>query len=693
VKFKGAHFWIAVLSLLAVLGVAVVDLERTSPGEITRVHAREEQIAGGQSCKQCHGGFFSSMSESCLECHEQIQTQLAEHKGLHGVLDSATANACATCHSEHHGTSFAIINRQSFALAGVSDPDNFDHRKIGWEMDGAHLELACASCHANADAALLPVGGVRYIGLDQNCASCHDDPHAGAMANSCVSCHSQNTWDQMHAKGHEQYLPLIGGHEPLDCRVCHAKDSERALEAMDRFGSAREARTCQECHDSPHSEKFTRGVVQLLEMRVDKSCVSCHEAQHEGFRSEALLTSQEHALSGFALDLPHNAQNCTECHNPAHEEFEQRYPGRKPEQCSQCHQDPHGGQFEQGPFSSGDCISCHERTQFAPHTFDIVKHARANFQLNGAHAASECNACHRDPVRRELPREFRGIAGECESCHANVHGDVFQETTALLPALKGGECARCHDTTRFADVPASHFDHGAWTGFEIGGSHAQSACESCHVPRAFPDFDGRSFGKVSEHFGAYQGCITCHQDPHQGAFDGAGYPKQVGGRFDCARCHETTSFRSKPYGFDHGTWAGFELLGGHRKAACSACHTPKIPPDPTGRTWEPALGRSCADCHDNPHGEQFALEGRTDCSACHAESVRSFSTFDHERDSRFPLGSTHKNVSCAQCHSADPSSVLQNGRAIVRYKPLDVDCASCHGVHEEVLLRRKPGIK
>src|SRR5688500_1091205 len=102
-------------------------------------------------------------------------------------------------------------------------------------MAGKHLELDCAECHVNAYVDVLPAGETRYLGLAQDCAGCHEDPHEGAMSVSCASCHGQETWDRMHAEGHDRHLPLIGGHGDLDCRACHAKDTDRALEEMSKF--------------------------------------------------------------------------------------------------------------------------------------------------------------------------------------------------------------------------------------------------------------------------------------------------------------------------------------------------------------------------------------------------------------------------------------------------------------------------
>jgi hypothetical protein len=694
VKVRSVHFWIASLSLAVVVGVAVVDLRRTSPGELTRVHAQTKKLESGSNCNACHGGLFSGMTESCLECHAPIEQQIKSSKGLHGTIGKSNAQKCATCHSEHHGGTFEIVNRQSFALAGVSDPTKFDHKLIGWDMNGAHAELACAECHENASLEVLPENGVRFLGLAQDCASCHEDPHKGQMKVSCASCHGQETWQKMHADGHEKHLPLIGGHGALDCRTCHAQGEEHALELMDKRVKSREPRTCIDCHATPHNESFVQQSAMATGIAFENSCVSCHAAEHDSFRDQRLvLTAEQHAWSGFKLDVPHDKQTCERCHDPHPDDFKQRYPGRGQNTCSACHADPHGGQFAQGPFSTGDCLACHERTRFEPHTFDLEKHTRADFALTGAHATTKCNECHLDPRPADSPREFRGIESKCEACHKDVHDGVFAAPATLLTPQKAGECSRCHDTLKFADVPEKRFDHGAWTSFAVEGAHAQSSCEVCHAPRPMRTENGRVFGKVEEKFGKYQGCVTCHQDPHAGIFDGPQFPRVVDGKQDCARCHDSTSFRTLWQGFDHGRWTGFELRQGHKTSECSACHTPLIPPDKNGRSWQPALGSSCADCHDNPHGEQFAVAGATDCARCHADEARDFSTFDHERGSRFPLGDTHKNVACAQCHESEVPLGLKNAVPIVRYKPLGIECADCHGVHDEVLLRHRPVIK
>jgi hypothetical protein len=675
---------------MAVGFAAVVDLERTSPGALSSVHERESDLAGKSGCAACHGGWFSNMTDSCLECHADIDTQIEARGGLHGSFDAGLARSCAVCHSEHHGGEFRLVNRLSFIQAGVPRPGEFDHAKIGFDLNGAHLPLDCTACHEHALDPVLEKGTKRFMGLDQDCASCHEDPHEGRMVVACASCHGQSKWDELFSLGHERQLPLVGGHGDVGCRECHAESTAHSLEALGDGANRPAVRTCEGCHESPHARPFITGVAALATMPVDRSCVSCHEAPHESFRDERLtLTAEQHARSGFPIEVPHDQVTCDECHAPEVSDFKARYPGRGADECAACHDDPHGGQFAGSPLAESSCLSCHDRHHFEPHAFTVEKHQLSAFKLTGSHVETDCNACHTIPSDAE-PREFHGTAAHCEGCHGDAHDGFFEPFTRSLPTIAEGECARCHATTKFADIPAAGFDHARWTGFPVQGAHAESACDSCHPLAETADATGRTFGRVSQHFGEFEGCVTCHTDPHQGTFDWDDLPSEVAGRADCARCHVESSWRAFPRGFDHGLWTGFMLIGAHGETKCSGCHAQLKRPDALGRTWGRSRGSSCADCHDDPHAGQFAPEGEggdeTDCSRCHTDELKSFSRFNHDRDSVFPLEGAHESVACAACHK----TTVEGGVEFVRYRPLKTECVDCHGVHEEVLLRRKP---
>jgi hypothetical protein len=426
-------------------------------------------------------------------------------------------------------------------------------------------------------------------------------------------------------------------------------------------------------------------VASLLAATPGASCVSCHEAEHESFREEAIrLVPAHHAASGFSLEPPHHEARCGDCHPRDGGDFAARYPGRGAEECARCHEDPHGGQFAGDPFSVAGCVACHDRDRFEPHAFGVDDHARAGYVIEGRHLEVACEACHALPVGGG-PRTFVGTARRCEGCHPDAHLGAFGAIAAELEPVEPGECARCHDTDAFSPVLLERFDHTRWTGFAVRGAHAQAECAICHPRAAERDEFGRTFGRVADRFGRYEGCATCHADPHRGRFDAPGLPTEVVRKTGCERCHTDTSFRSFPRGFDHRRWTGYPLVGAHGEIACSACHARLRQPDALGRTWAAANGQACSDCHADPHAGQFAVNGATDCALCHTSAKPDFLSFNHEKQSRFRLGEAHASLECSACHHpwVDDSEIV-----VLRYRPLPRECADCHG-DEEGLLRKK----
>ncbi len=673
---------LTVVSALCVGFMAFVATDRKSPGPISSVHAGLEKIDGGAACSQCHGGLFGSMRKSCLECHADIGAQLEAGNGLHGRLGQQVAGNCASCHGEHHGGEFRLVNRLAFAQAGVADINTFDHAMIGFAMSGKHLELSCTACHENAEVEVLAEGQKRYLGRQQDCATCHADPHGGRMQLDCVTCHGQDSFRQRFVPGHEQVLSLSGGHAEVGCRDCHAEGGAHALERL--LPDAERKRGCADCHESQHSTAFLAGNARLAGVSTADSCGVCHTFDRAKFTDAAVtVTPEQHVFGGFDLAAPHDQVACDKCHTPG-VSWNERHPGRKANDCRVCHADPHGGQFDKGPYAAQGCVSCHAVTHFAPPQFGVPQHAKTTFPLDGGHLRAACEQCHLQPTQ-DTPRMFHGTPTRCEQCHVDAHEEAFADHSPILAANPRGACAECHGTDAFAKVDHAVFDHGRWAGFKIYGAHDQIDCVDCHVPQqgARPQ---RRLGRVTPPGQVFAGCVACHDDPHEGRFDRDAANAVVDGRSGCERCHDSISFRALPNGFDHERFAGYPLGGAHQKLDCSACHAPLDTPTENGRTWGKPRGRECSDCHADPHQRQFERLGATDCARCHKSATR-FATlsFRHNLDSNFPLGEAHKNVACSGCHKVEDIDGVQ----AVRYKPLPTECSACHG--DDAASRRRRG--
>ncbi len=688
--FGRPRLWISLCSLLIVVLAAVVDSDRAAPGALTTVHGRIPELAESGSCSLCHGGWFSNMTDGCLECHETTQQDIETSHGLHGSMDQSEALACARCHSEHHGPAFAMVNAQTFARSGIDEPADFDHVLVGFIMDGAHDELTCNECHENADVDVLPAGAARFGGLEQRCDACHEPAHEERLSNDCAACHDQRGFSEPNPAGHDRSLPLVGGHGALSCRDCHDVAGSHRLGLR-----AKANRSCADCHDTPHDLGFslTADHGPAVDDRLDvlgNACLACHLENHESFAAARdTLTDAQHVSTGFALTAPHEDVGCAGCHDELSEPYEARFLGRAQRSCQLCHEDPHGGQFagripEERQVNEQPCLACHQQDAFEPTLFDGTRHQQTAFPLSGRHLGAECTACHK-PAEDTGVRRFVQTPSRCDSCHDDSHRDAF---------AAADDCSQCHDTTGFERAAGDGFDHDRWTGFALNGAHHQASCESCHPREATADAQGRSFGRIADHVSHPRSCGSCHGDPHEQRYNGAHLPAEVGGRGGCLRCHTASSFRSLRDDYDHGLWTGFDLVGHHAAADCSSCHesqSSSSSPMTGHKNWGAPAGKSCANCHDSPHAGQFGTGAAASCERCHA-GADGFDqlSFDHDKDSRFPLTETHAALACDACHDAVPSST---GPDVVRYQPLPIECVDCHGIHEDVLLLRRKGAR
>jgi len=727
-------------SIALVVAFVMADLSRTSPGPLSSTHAAVSELAGGAGCAVCHGDGGTTMASACLACHDAIATQLDERSGFHGSFEVATARECAACHLEHHGDELPLAGSLAFARAGVDPIESFAHDHVLFELHGRHTDLACVECHEAAEVEALREGQARFLGADQACASCHEDPHEGRYSNACATCHGQeHAFATVASFAHGDAFPLVGAHGRPGCAECHPDEGERSIGALALAIGADDhfrARRCADCHDDPHRGDFVAESAAFANVSTGDACTLCHDAVHDTFATDAGFDERFHALSGFDLDAPHDALDCDACHARdlgPDASFGERFPGRMRDDCAACHDDAHGGQFDTGStsaFAGAVCIDCHTREAFAPHGFDLARHGATEFPLTGAHASADCASCH-VPDHPTIegdgdPLVFADAGSSCSACHTDPHGGIF--AGVLSESAEG--CASCHTTTAFDAV--ADFDH-ADAHFELLGAHATLDCAACHAELDEPDALGRTFAHAAVGPEGPEACGGCHADAHQGRFDErlpralgpqerAALAQLIADRRGCARCHTETAFTDVRRGvFDHGAWTGYALDGAHDAIACQACHGDGARFDDgsssggsrrLGFVHERFAGdlSTCATCHADPHGGAFdgihAIDaaGRTGCARCHTTDTFELgpdTVFDHGLWTGFRLEASHAQVACADCHTEprkgrgnEGVAALGNALGLVPGRACNdchadphvgqfatrgrTDCASCH---------------
>jgi hypothetical protein len=687
-RLRDPRIWLGVLSLLFVVGLFLLDTERATPGPLTSTHAQDPKLTGQAGCEACHGSGAGKMAAACTTCHVEIGEQLAQHTGLHGTRQGIDVAQCALCHQEHHGDAAPLVDGRAFALAGVADAAKFDHGHVDFKLIGRHAQLACKACHPDADVTLLASGHQRFLGRDQQCTSCHADPHQGRFVSACADCHGQeHPFKDIANFVHTDRFPLAGAHAGLECAKCHAPQGPHSVEALGGAGPKPAARTCVDCHASPHAAQFVDNVAAIIGGEPGASCGECHPVRAESFKAESTrMRAELHVASGFALVAPHDEVSCSACHALGAPR-EKRFAKRTPEDCAACHANPHGDQFEPAGREAPSCVQCHAGAHFTPATFDVAAHARTAFALTGAHAKTACNECH--TKHGEQARVFRGTPTGCDACHADAHAGAFAVALAAeQPAEVAARntCGLCHDTESYAQTKFGAREHDRFTTFPLVEAHAKAACSECHKQRPEPDANGRRFGLAAETFGhPVSQCADCHRDVHAGAFDDPHLPKSTAAGASCGRCHSQTNFAPLAGVFDHGAWTSFALDGAHASASCESCHGKSADAKTSGR----ALGRvsdvhpgsveRCSTCHLDPHRGEFTRVGDSvDCAQCH--SVQSFAVlerdkFDHARWTGFALDGAHASTACEACHV--PSQPTADGERRLGHAA-GTSCADCH---------------
>jgi len=635
---------------VALAWAALPAVAQVSPGPLAEAH---RELDATLKCFECHRPGSASMDESCLACHEGIGWLVERGRGLHARTDEE----CATCHPDHAGRDFELIDWEEGA------PEKFDHTRTGWPTDGAHAALKCRDCHKQ-ELRLSPVVDLlrrtrrdgSWVGLGLDCLSCHQDRHLGALSVDCLECHTNRKWKPASGFDHARSsYPLDGKHRQLSCDKCHkaTRPEEPPLYKPLQHGE------CSDCHRDVH------------EGRLGPACAKCHSV--EGFDRLPAPGGFDHELTRYPLRGGHRKLECAECHELAGA----RVARPRFATCDSCHSDPHSGRATLAG-KKVDCAACHRVEDFRSSTYDAARHDSSKYPLRGRHRQVKCLECHpRNPPEPALLRPAHEL---CTDCHRDAHGGQLAATP------RGEGCESCHRVDGWKPSTFTIGNH-ADAGYPLEGRHLELECAACHGPlRAglppLPGPDKLGRARIALVL-AQTNCIACHVDPHLGRFEPGG-ERPVDE--SCNSCHTMTVFRPATVDARAHERLGYALDGAHRAVPCVACHEElALPPSDSSLLlarerlvlgFGAEHGR-CSDCHADAHGAQFAE--RTDlgaCDSCHGlDSFVPAPRFDHDRDSAFRLKGAHENVPCLKCH---PLGSDASGRETVSYRPIPRECKSCH---------------
>ena len=458
--------------------------------------------------------------------------------------------------------------------------------------------------------------------------------HASAevVSRECIVCHTEHYGrdfniamiDKEHFDHKKVGFELKGIHAKLNCRVCHNSDFITDPEFKKRASTYMGLNAaCLNCHTDYHQAKLS------------SNCAICHN--FDTFKN-ARTVGFNHYNTEFPLLGKHTNVSCVKCHKTVivNSKLFQRFKGLQFENCTPCHKDVHKTRF------GNNCKQCHGEDSF--HSIKNIiafNHEKTIYQLKGKHKKVACKLCHKtefmtDPVKHD----------KCSSCHADYHKGEF------LKVGVSPDCNDCHTNNSFTEINFTIKRHNSLK-FKLDGAHAATPCTVCHQKQK-----EWTFAKMPTK------CVDCHKNIHKGFISDKYMDND-----NCIICHNVNSWKCVT--FDHNK-TDFKLEGAHARESCAACHFNKNSSGDRIQKFE-GLSQECSACHEDSHGGQYTLNGKTRCVKCHGFEDWKDSKFDHNT-SRFKLEGAHMKLECEECHKQ-----ITNEKGIfIKYKFKDIECTVCH---------------
>lgn len=594
----------------------MVSYGQISPGDLTKSHM---DLEGMSNCTLCHDLGEKVSNTKCLDCHKEVKSLINKRKGFHASSDVINQD-CFKCHSDHHGRKFDMIR---------FDEENFDHDLTGYVLEGKHETIDCNKCHKpdyieNND---LKKRQNTFLGLNNECLSCHDDFHQNTLSNDCMKCHNMDAFEPASKFDHEETsYPLKGKHINVDCVECHKVTNRNGVEFQE-FSDI-PFTDCKSCHTDPHNNQ------------IKGACTQCHtETSFSTFIGKGRFN---HNSTGFKLKGQHKKINCFTCHNQTNNSISvfQDNINISQNSCIECHTDTHEGKY------GTDCVKCHNESSFLSlNDMSFFDHTITDYPLEGKHLDVDCKKCHIE--RFSTPIDFSA----CSNCHNDYHQGEFMENN-ISP-----DCIECHTINEGFDFSLFTLEKHQSTSFPLEGSHKATPCFACHISEDDERWTFANLGTT---------CIDCHVDNHENFISETYYPES-----DCTKCHVNDAW--KDVSFDH-TLTDWPLEGKHLEVNCRECHYEFTENELVISQNFINLEAQCVTCHENIHDDLFAINGVTDCNRCHVSESWFPIKFNHNTTA-FPLEGKHAEISCKACHEIKNEN---EELPVIVYQLNKFECIDCH---------------
>jgi hypothetical protein len=345
-------------------------------------------------CQSCHvNGNYQLAYTNCYQCHA------ADFAGATNP-NHAAGNFSQNCQTCHNTTAW--------------QPATFDHNTTKLPLTGAHVAVACQTCHTNGN----------YQLVYSTCYQCHASDFTGAtnpnhvagnFSQSCQTCHTTTAWRPATFNHSTTKFALTGAHLAVPCQTCHTGGNYQLVYT-----------NCYQCHGTDFTGATNPNHVSG---GFSQTCQTCHTT------TAWQPASFDHTTTKFPLTGTHTTTPCASCHVSGN--YKLVYTD-----CYQCHSADFAVPTNPNhvlPGFSHQCQLCHTTTVWKPSTFN---HDGSYFKIySGKHKGrwTLCNQCHANPASYT---DFTCITchehakSQVDSNHGSVKGYIYSATS----------CYTCHRT-------------------------------------------------------------------------------------------------------------------------------------------------------------------------------------------------------------------------------------------------------